>query len=186
MLRRTIRKFVINSERTQQLEEARFRILLLSMAFMLCFTLIAGKLCLLTLFNGKNMIDTAKVKTKNTKSVQAVNAIRGNILDRNGDILATSLKTQSLYADPKFIDNPTKVANDLINTLPALKYGDILTRLQSKKRFVWIKRHLTPEQQYQVNALGHPGLSFTPETRRIYPKGPLFAHVLGFADSFGC
>ncbi len=187
MLKKTIGKLVINSERTQQLEEARFRILLLSIIFMMGFTLIAGKLFILTI-GGQNTgqaVASIATATKTSTSEPAANAIRSNILDRNGDILATSLKTQSLYADPKFIDNPTRVAKNLIKTLPELNYGEILKDLQSNKRFVWIKRHLTPEQQYQVNALGHPGLAFTPETRRIYPKGPLFSHVLGFADIDG-
>src|SRR5262249_56678934 len=48
--------------------------------------------------------------------------------------------------------------------------------------FVYIKRNLTPRQEYDVNRLGLPGVFFQREDRRVYPQGPVVAHVLGFSD----
>src|SRR5690606_10505284 len=50
------------------------------------------------------------------------------------------------------------------------------------KSFVWIKRNLTPQEQYEVNRLGIPGLHFQSEEQRVYPQGSLTAHVVGFTD----
>src|SRR5690606_38411847 len=55
-------------------------------------------------------------------------------------------------------------------------------RLASGKSFVWLKRNLTPRQQYEINRLGLPGLMFQDEERRLYPLGPLAVHVVGYTD----
>ncbi len=105
---------------------------------------------------------------------------RADILDRNGEILATNLRTASLYADPKKIQSPKQAAQRLARLLPGLSRAATLTLLTSNRRFIWIRRHLTPRQQYAVNALGIPGLYFQHEERRAYPHGHLAAHVVGF------
>ena len=105
---------------------------------------------------------------------------RADILDRNGEILATNLRTASLYADPKKVQNPKQAARRLARLLPSLNRAATLTLLTSDRRFIWIRRHLTPRQQYAVNALGIPGLYFQHEERRAYPHGNLTAHVVGF------
>ena len=66
--------------------------------------------------------------------------------------------------------------------LPELKQDEVELKLASEKSFVWLKRNLTPKQQYAVNRLGIPGLSFQREERRVYPHGNLAAHILGFTD----
>jgi len=105
---------------------------------------------------------------------------RADILDRNGELLATNLRTASLYADPKKVQNPKQAARRLARLLPGLNRATTLTLLTSNRRFIWIRRHLTPRQQYAVNALGIPGLYFQHEERRAYPHGHLAAHVVGF------
>jgi len=105
---------------------------------------------------------------------------RADILDRNGEILATNLRTASLYADPKKVQNPRQAAQRLARLLPGLNRAATFTLLTSNRRFIWIRRHLTPRQQYAVNALGIPGLYFRHEERRAYPHGHLAAHVVGF------
>jgi cell division protein FtsI (penicillin-binding protein 3) len=51
-----------------------------------------------------------------------------------------------------------------------------------RKGFVWVKRGITPKQQQEVYHLGLPGVGFLPENKRVYPNGPIAAHVLGFAN----
>jgi cell division protein FtsI (penicillin-binding protein 3) len=70
--------------------------------------------------------------------------LRADILDRNGEVLATSLPTQSLYADPARLIDPVATARGLVETLPGLKYEETLDKLTSSRRFVWIKRNLSP------------------------------------------
>ncbi len=102
---------------------------------------------------------------------------RADILDRNGTIIATSLPTVNLYATPKKVLNPKKAAKELVKVLPDLKYESVLHKLTSRSSFVYLKRNLTPSQQYQINYLGIPGLEFENGEKRVYPH--LFAHLVG-------
>ena len=104
---------------------------------------------------------------------------RADITDRNGTIIATSLPTVNLYANPKKILNPERAAQRLVKVLPELKYNDVLRKLSSKSSFVYLKRNLTPSHQYKINYLGIPGLEFENGEKRIYPHKNLFAHLLG-------
>lgn len=111
---------------------------------------------------------------------------RGNIYDRNKVLLATTLTIQSLYADPKHIIDVDEVVTKLSHLLPELDAEKIRDRLTKKHmRFVWLKRHLTPEQVYQINALGLPGLYFREEEKRFYPHKFSASHVLGAVNRNG-
>jgi cell division protein FtsI (penicillin-binding protein 3) len=115
-------------------------------------------------------------------SAQAIQAARADITDRNGEVLATSLPTESLYADPAKLLDPVVAARALVEALPDLDYEDVLDKLASARRFVWIKRNLTPDEVYRVNALGQPGLEFLTEQTRVYPAGGSVVHVVGTTD----
>ena len=78
-------------------------------------------------------------------------------VDRNGVILATSLNTASLYANPRHVLDPRDAAEKLSRVLPELRPAEVLAKLTSGRSFVWIKRHLTPRQHYAVNRQGLPG-----------------------------
>ena len=107
---------------------------------------------------------------------------RHDITDRNGMLLATNLPTASVYADPRRMLNIDEAVAKLVAVLPDVGRADLAARLKSKRRFVWIKRNLTPRQQAAVNRLGLPGVAFQSETRRVYPQGRLFSHVIGSVD----
>ena len=111
--------------------------------------------------------------------------IRGDIYDRNGALLATSLRAMSLYADPTEVLDIDEVVRKLPGVLPDVDRDTLRQRLNRNARFVWIKRNLTPDQVYQVNALGLPGLGFRDEYVRVYPQGPLAAHLLGGMNQAG-
>lgn len=111
---------------------------------------------------------------------------RAAIVDRAGRLLAVNLPVRSLYADPhRLRDDPAQVAHRLSAVLTDVSEGLIRARLESGRRFIWIKRHLTPDEVWRVNALGIPGLAFKREEHRIYPQGRLAAHLVGFVDSDG-
>lgn len=107
---------------------------------------------------------------------------RADIVDRNGLLVATSLRTPSLYADPKEVLDPEDAAFRLATALPDINPAETAAKLASDRRFVWLKRNLTPREQQQVNSLGIPGLHFFDEWKRVYPQGSLTAHLVGFTD----
>lgn len=150
---------------------------------MLAFVMVYGIICI-RLFNVciiPNLGNSANVEiAEDEMRAFAKSPIkRADILDCNGTIIATSLPTVNLYANPHKIINSKKAAAQLAQILPDIRYEDILDKLTRRGKFVYIKRNLTPSQQYQINALGIPGLEFENGEKRIYPHKNLFAHILG-------
>ncbi len=107
---------------------------------------------------------------------------RGDIVDRNGNLLAVSLPTASLYARPDKVVDVDSILKNLKIVFPQLDTQKTLNLLQSNKKFVWIKRDITPKQQQDIYNLGIPGLGFEKEQKRIYTYGNLFSHVVGYVS----
>ncbi len=107
---------------------------------------------------------------------------RADILDRNGRILATNLQTHSLYAQPPQMVDPEKAATELAAIFPELDAEELLEDFTGERRFLWIRREISPEQMQAVHDIGDPGLLFGPREMRLYPNGALAAHILGGAS----
>ncbi len=159
------------------LDCARTRLLIASVFFCFATLVIAGRLFMVTVLS-----DGAEPALADQDLSKPVYMGRANIVDRNGEILATTIITSSLHANCKVIQNPQAVADRLLTVLPNLKRADLIRRLSSNRRFIWIARHLTPGQRLNILKLGIPGLSFMRDERRIYPQGRLAAHILGYTD----
>jgi len=112
----------------------------------------------------------------------AVATARPDILDRNGEILATDVKTPSLFAEPRKIIDVDEAVELLTAVLPDLDTNEVRERLSSKRGFVWLKRDITPEQQRQIHRLGIPGVGFLTENKRVYPNGPIVSHEIGYVN----
>ena len=108
---------------------------------------------------------------------------RPDIVDRNGRLLATDVEAYSLFADPAHVLDRDEVVEKLRTVFADLD-GDALRRELSDRarRFVWIRRGLSPKTAQAVHNLGLPGLDFRRELRRAYPGGALAGHVLGYVN----
>jgi cell division protein FtsI (penicillin-binding protein 3) len=177
----------IEGEKNSALENARGRIVLIVALFMMSYIVIAARLVDATLIQGMlhNGEETSVLDKSREQDRQNQSSKRGDIVDRNGVVLATSLKTASLYADQKLMLDATYTAQELVKIFPDMAYGDTLKKLQGQKRFVWIKRNLTPDEQTKILQIGEPGLAFDYDYRRIYPQGALTAHMVGYTDVDG-
>lgn len=109
---------------------------------------------------------------------------RADIVDRNGRILATNFVTHSLYAQPQMMIDPVYAAKQLGDIFPELEIEKLERQFTGKRKFVWVKRRISPEQMQLVHDIGEPGLLFGPREMRLYPNGRLAAHILG-GTSFG-
>lgn len=167
----------LEGERKQAVETGRNRLLVAAALFAAGFLVIGGQLVNVALLQSGDEPNLARQRAS-----EQIRTGRADIVDRNGILLATSLATESLYADPKIVPDAKRAARRLVKILPDLDREAILAKLTSKRRFVWLKRHLTPEQQYEINRLGIPGFDFQHEERRVYPLGRLAGHVLGQTD----
>lgn len=157
------------------LERGRARLVVLAALFVLGFGAVGAKLVEATVLSTGR-----EAAPRGAGSVAAPAASRGDIVDRNGVLLATSVATQSIYADPKLVIDPAATARRLKSVVAEIDEKDIAERLAGDKRFVWIRRNVTPAQVNAVNRLGLPGVFFQREERRIYPLGSMAAHVVGF------
>ncbi len=161
----------------QAMELGRTRLLVVGVIFALAFAMVAWRLVDVSLLTGGY-----QARSGGTADRQRPQSGRADIVDRNGVVLATSLSTASLYANPRQVRDPDNVAARLTQVLPGLPGAEIRAKLSTDRKFAWLKRHLTPREQYRVNRLGIPGLYFRYEPRRFYPNGRLTAHSVGFTD----
>jgi cell division protein FtsI (penicillin-binding protein 3) len=115
-------------------------------------------------------------------AADAVATARPDILDRNGDILATDVKAASLFGEPRKIIDVDEAVELLTAVLPDLDAVELRERLSSRKGFVWLKREITPKQQQEIHGLGIPGIGFLTENRRVYPNGAEVSHLIGHVN----
>lgn len=156
-------------------EKSQPRVGLVILGFSALFLAITGRLVMLA------TLPNEQVGLRRATS-NAISAARPNITDRNGEVLATDIRTVSVFAEPRKILDKDEATELLTAVLPDLDAKDLRDKLATKKGFVWVKREITPRQQAEVHRLGIPGVGFVPENKRVYPNGTAAAHVLGFAN----
>jgi cell division protein FtsI (penicillin-binding protein 3) len=147
------------------------RLLVLIGFFFVSFLAIGLKMGMLSMITPAEPISSTQILQTLTK--------RADILDRNGSILATNLITNALYAKPNLMIDKQTAAKELVKIFPDLKLLNLINQFEGTKKFIWIKRKISPEQMQAVHELGEPGLKFGPREMRLYPNGRLAAHVLG-------
>jgi cell division protein FtsI (penicillin-binding protein 3) len=154
----------------------RTRVLVLAGVLALAFAGVVGRLGWLQVIRAADLAALAERQYSRTVVLQAQ---RGPIVDRQGAALATSSPAESLFAEPRAVGDPVRVAARLAPLIgvPARELHGSLT---SGKSFVWLRRRLPPSTAAAVRALREPGLGFVPEPLRLYPNRELAAHVVGF------
>lgn len=121
------------------------------------------------------------------ESVIKPEALRGDILDRNGRLMAYSVDADSIFADPKLVVEPDATAVAICGALgdcSTRERTELLRKLKGAGRFAYVRRsrQVSPAQVTRVAALELPGIGFQRDTGRYYPLGSLAAHVIGFVD----
>jgi cell division protein FtsI (penicillin-binding protein 3) len=109
---------------------------------------------------------------------------RADLTDRNGQLMAVDLPHYGVYYDPKENWNPEEVRRTLSVALPELSPQRLDHALRAEKR-QYLIGGLTPAEKDRIDDLGLPGISFEPESRRVYLLGPTAGHVIGFVDKGG-
>ncbi|OJI95608.1 cell division protein FtsI (penicillin-binding protein 3) [Planktotalea frisia] len=155
---------------------AEGRLLILSVIFFCAFGVIGARMGVLAA--------TEPAEPRAASKGSAILAQRADITDRHGRVLATNFETHSLYAQPLQMIDKERVAAELAAIFPDLNQDKLLKDFTGKRKFLWIKKKLSPEQKQAVHNIGDPGLLFGPREMRLYPNGKLAAHVMGGA-SFG-
>ena len=181
------RKIIIQESTGRRIiEQSRIRLWCAGLFFLLCFGSISCRMIDVAIVGNKHAMTITVSDPDNEQKSEEVavgstepSLQRGDIVDRNGMLLATSLMTSSLFANPKEIRDQEDTARRLEKTL-GVDGKKILASFKGNKSFLWIKRNLTPKEEQAVNSLGIPGLYFLPEEKRVYPYGNLFSHTVGY------
>ncbi len=161
-----------------RLDKTPGRTRIVAVAFTLLFGIIVTRL----LMFGLKPPDADKIRIAGSDQVAAA---RPDILDRNGEVLATDIKVMSIFAEPRRLVDKDEATELLTAALPDVNASELRRKLASNKGFVWVKRAVSQKEQQEVFHLGLPGVGFLPENKRVYPNGPIAAHVLGFANLDG-
>jgi cell division protein FtsI (penicillin-binding protein 3) len=149
------------------------RLRLVMLGFIVCFGIIAARTGQLALM---------APEVKRTAGPADVRIPRPDITDRNGEVLATDIKVASLWANPRKIIDVDEAIELLTAVMPDMDTVELRKRLTKDKAFVWLKREVSPAERQLIHNQGIPGVGFRSETRRVYPKGRLAAHILGYVD----
>jgi cell division protein FtsI (penicillin-binding protein 3) len=155
--------------------KARVRVGLVIIIFGLIYAVIAARLVMFAAFPDDR-------GGHHTASQDAIATARPDIVDRNGQILATDVKAPSLFGEPRRIIDRDEAVELLTATLPDLETAEVRQRLGTRKGFVWLKREITPSQQKEIHNLGIPGIGFLRENKRVYPSGSEVAHLIGLVN----
>ncbi|HXT80047.1 MAG TPA: penicillin-binding protein 2 [Acetobacteraceae bacterium] len=175
-------------QRRAAMEKTRGRLVITSAGFVVLFMGVVVKLALATIIMPlaphrveRSIADIVAAEPR-TPIEAGVPGQRAMITDRNGEPLAVSLPTVSVFADPRQIVDPAEAARKLKTVLPRLDEDRARTRLSSDKKFVYLERQITPREELAINNLGIPGIDFQPTQERHYPLGRVAAQVLGGVD----
>ena len=156
-------------------DKGRARIGLAAFAFLILFGAIGIRLVQLG-------IDPGREETMRRASATSLGTARPDIVDRNGETLATDVMSYSVFAEPRNIIDPDEATELLTAVFPDLDSRRLRDRLSTNRGFIWVKREISPRQRAEVHRLGIPGVGFLPEHKRVYPNGFAAAHVLGYAN----
>lgn len=159
---------------SRALNVAKGRILFLMASFVLVFLIIICRLIQVMVIDGK---DSTRAYMSVPKATTRV-----DIVDRNGTIVATSLPTVSLYACPHEILDFNEAADKISSVFPDINREDFFKKIKASKKFLWVKRNLTPSQEQEVLNQGLPGFHFLKTEKRVYPDKNLLSHVIGGTD----
>ena len=160
----------------------KFRVLFVICFVGLMFCVLILKSASLQLFPQDRL---TQLKERLFETTVKITPRRGVIYDRYGKPLAISIPSQSLFADPSKVKEPYYIAKKLSSTLKLPRKKTLLKLLSKKRRFVWLKRHLTEKEVNLVKSFKFQGIHFIKESKRFYTKGESLSQVLGFTDIDG-
>lgn len=165
-----------SSQTEHQRQHVQGRLFVLGVSFLCLFLALGVKIGMLSA--------SEPTEPRSQRAGASIVAQRANIVDREGRLLATNMDTYSLFVETKHLVDPKGTAAALATIFTELDASKLLRDFTDGRKFLWIRRKMSPEQMQAAHDIGDPGLRFGPREMRLYPNGTLAAHVLGGA-SFG-
>jgi cell division protein FtsI (penicillin-binding protein 3) len=167
------------------IDRSRARVGLVGLAFAAVFATLSGRLVTMALFPDEPSTSAQRAANGGATS------FRPDIVDRNGEVMATDIRTVSVFLEPGNLTDVDEAVELLTAVLPDVDGSELRKRIDAKREslrkrgnkrdsgFVWVKRDITPRQQAEVHRLGIPGIGFLQDHKRVYPNGTAAAHIIG-------
>ncbi|MGE0086429.1 MAG: peptidoglycan D,D-transpeptidase FtsI family protein [Desulfococcaceae bacterium] len=164
-------------------KNSRLRITLIGLGFALCFLIIAGKAIYLQVYRSPDLARKAADQYEKTLTIQGK---RGIIYDRNRREMAVSIDAVSVAAYLRRMkDTDTAAISEALNKVLRVDPKKLRLQMISRRPFIWVKRHVTPDEEKAVRSLGIEGIDFIPEHSRFYPNRTVAAQLIGFTGTDG-
>jgi cell division protein FtsI (penicillin-binding protein 3) len=164
------------NERSVSRDWSRARIIILGALLVLAWSGLWARGFYIQVLRGQSLTAQA---TSQHWGQESVSGQRGEIFDRNGELLAKSVRVKSVFARPNKVDNVQQTAGTLQEVLGGSR-NKWLIRLQSESSFVWLERQISDQAAAKIHGAGLHGVFLTEEHRRFYPQGHLAGQLLGF------
>ncbi|NBQ40372.1 MAG: penicillin-binding protein 2, partial [Alphaproteobacteria bacterium] len=159
---------------SMRLDKSGHRLYFAMVAFIIVFSTIGWKLV--------KLADQPDEVAAKLFQPEQITKARPDIVDRNGVVLATDLKSYSVYVEPRRLIDKDEAVELLTAVLPELNARDLRNKFSTKRGAVMIKRRVSQQVKDEIFRLGLPGIEFPTESQRYYPNGVAAAHVLGTTD----
>ena len=173
--------FQNNNTQKNDLKMRRLKLLICGALLFIAFTTIGYRTVSLAGLDDK----TVKNSFRSVNSKNLIHPFRGNILDRNNNLLATTVNISSLNINPQEVLDVNQTILKLKKIFPKLNREKLLQKLNSNKKHVQILREISPRDHVSLLKLGIEALKIESSKKRIYPNHSLASHVLGNTDIDG-
>ena len=165
---------MFQAQDNKEIKRLHLRINFLSFCFFLGFLVLSAKILYLANLSQGPVISITESDILNMK--------RPNIYDRNGHLVASNIAISSVAIRPNLLRNKEDIVDRLLSAVPSFQREDLEYKIFNDKKFVWLKRGITPSEQDRIHNLGIPGIQFIDETKRFYSSANTLSSVIGYVN----
>ena len=158
----------------KKINRIQIRIKFLFLCFFLGFSILSAKLFYLASMSFDPNNDRKKQITQKSE--------RPHIYDRNENLVALNIDISSVAIRPNILSNKDDVIDRILSAVPNFYREDLENKILNDKKFVWLKRGITPKERERIHNLGIPGIQFIEETKRFYSAANTLSNVIGYVN----
>ena len=158
----------------KKINRIQIRIKFLFLCFFLGFSILSVKLFYLASMSFDPNNERQKQITQKSE--------RPHIYDRNDNLVALNIDISSVAIRPDILSNKDDVIDRILSAVPNFYREDLENKILNDKKFVWLKRGVTPKERQRIHNLGIPGIQFIEETKRFYSAANTLSNVIGYVN----
>ena len=165
---------MLTEKENKKINRIQIRIKFLFLCFFLGFSILSAKLFYLASMSFDPNNDRKKLITQKSE--------RPHIYDRNENLVALNIDISSVAIRPNILSNKDNVIDRILSAVPNFYREDLENKILNDKKFVWLKRGITPKERERIHNLGIPGIQFIEETKRFYSAANTLSNVIGYVN----